>query len=306
MDHHTVGTGFDAGHVIPIKYVRNDDLGDLGIKGKCYLMILVKKGRAKFSANGRREEAVAPCVACFDEAEDPVLVSKKGLRCDSVYFDPAFLNRNMSLDLLRTAEYTDIAEKHDMFLMKPFTDREQFVYPLLDEQTENMKNIFSNLCEELEAQRDWYWSCRSRSYFMESLIILERIYGFYEGRDSSLRSVSRGRLRNTVVYIESHYREVVTLSDISAAALLNVNSLNALFKDELGVTPIKYLLKCRIDAAKKKLEFTELPVGEIAALTGFKTSAHFCRKFGEATGMTPTEFRKRAVEERKRAFATRR
>ncbi|MBR6916416.1 MAG: helix-turn-helix transcriptional regulator [Clostridia bacterium] len=299
----TVGREYDAGRVAPIECRRNDDLSDLEIKDRCFLMILVKKGRATFSAYGRRAEAAAPCVVCFDETEDPVLVCKKGLKCDSVYFDPTFLNRNMTFGTVRGEGYADIAERHDMFLMKPFTDHERFVYPLLGEQTESVRVIFDNLRAELEDQRDWYWSCRSRSYFMEALLILERINGLFDDVPGTLRTVVNGRLRRAVLYIESRYHEDVTLSDISSAAQLNVNSLNLLFREELGVTPMNYLLNHRIAAAKRKLEFTDLPVGEIAVLTGFKTASHFCRKFGETTGMTPTEFRKRAVEERKRAFA---
>lgn len=302
MDPQTVGTKFDAGRVAHIECRANDDLCDLKIQGKCYLMIIVRKGRIKFSVRGLRVEAIAPSVVCFDESDDPVLVNKRGARCDSVYFDPAFLNRNMSFSLVRDADYADIAEKHDMFLMKPFTDPERFVYPLLDGQTERMRTVFDCLRSELEAQRDWYWSCRSRSYFMEALLILERLYGLFEGTPETPGSVRNGRLRAAIVYIESHYREDVTLSDISSAAMLNTNSISALFREELGVTPIRYLLQYRISAAKKMLEFTELPVGEIAIRCGFKTSAHFCRRFGEATGTTPSAFRKRAVEERRRAF----
>ena len=299
----TVGREYDAGRVAPIECRRNDDLSDLEIKDRCFLMILVKKGRATFSVNGRRAEAAAPCIVCFDETEDPVLVGKKGLKCDSVYFDPTFLNPNMTFGAVRDVGFADIAEKHDMFLMKPFTDRERFVYPLLGEQAESMRIIFDNLSGELAAQRDWYWSCRSRSFFIEALLILERVNGLFDDVPGALRTVVNGRLRRAVVFIESRYREDVTLSDISSAAQLNVNSLNLLFREELGVTPMNYLLNYRIAAAKKKLEFTDLPVGEIAVLTGFKTASHFCRKFGETTGMTPKEFRKRAVEERKREFA---
>ncbi len=305
MTPRTVGTKHDEGRVVPIECIRNDDLCDLDIKDKCFLLILVKKGRATFGVHGRRAEAAAPCIVCFDETEDPVLVGKRGLRCDKVYFDPTFLNPNMTFETIRDEGYADIAEKHDMFLMKPFTDRERFVYPLSGEQEERVRIIFDDLMKELKDQRDWYWSCRSRSYFMEALLILERLYGLFEDLPGTLRTVDSGRLRRAIVYIESRYREDVTLSDISSAAQLNANSLNLLFREELGVTPMNYLLNYRIAAAKKKLEFTDLPVGEIAALTGFKTASHFCRRFGEATGMTPTEFRKRAIEERKREFEDR-
>ena len=95
MTPRTVGTKHDEGRVVPIECKRNDDLSDLEIKDRCFLMILVKKGRATFSAYGRRAEAAAPCIVCFDETEDPVLVGKRGLRCDSVHSFQATLGSEM-------------------------------------------------------------------------------------------------------------------------------------------------------------------------------------------------------------------
>lgn len=305
MEPWTIGQKYNAGKVVPIECKMNDPLDDLGVKGMCFLMVFVYKGKVKFRIGDAVKEAPAPCVICLDEREDPVLIGRRGARCDSIYFHPSFLNRNMTFDLIRRDDYPDIATTHDLFLLRPFTDPDRTVFPLLAEHMETVKRLMILLNSELEKQPDWYWSCRSRSYFMEIMLFLERLYGIIDTVRSpkgSALEIRNSRLRSAVEFIESRYRDKITLSDISDAASINVNSLNRFFREELGVTPMGYLLRYRLSVAKKMLEFTELPVKEIAARTGFGTPNLFCRKFDQVEGMTPSAFRIRSVEERKRAF----
>ena len=61
------------------------------------------------------------------------------------------------------------------------------------------------------------------------------------------------------------------------------------------MTPIEYVWYHRLVVAKKFLEFTDLPIKDIASRCGFKTTQHFSRKFEESLGCNPTTFRKVAV-----------
>ena len=56
------------------------------------------------------------------------------------------------------------------------------------------------------------------------------------------------------------------------------------------------------EAEKKFLEFTNLPIKEVASRCGFKTAQHFSRKFEDAVGTTPGNFRSESIESRKRTF----
>ena len=103
-----------------------------------------------------------------------------------------------------------------------------------------------------------------------------------------------------MLYIESHYGNSITLSDISANAGINHTTLTALMKEELGCTAIEYLMQYRVIIAKKQLAFTDVPIKDVANMVGFKTVQHFNRIFKEHTGTTPAEFRKTAVERRKK------
>lgn len=79
-------------------------------------------------------------------------------------------------------------------------------------------------------------------------------------------------------------------------------TLTALMKEELGCTAIEYLMKYRITVAEKQLEFTSVPIKDIANMLGFKTVQHFSRVFKAQTGTTPAEFRKSAMQKRKDDF----
>jgi len=54
-----------------------------------------------------------------------------------------------------------------------------------------------------------------------------------------------------------------------------------------------YLWRRRVDAGVDLLTSTGLPVGEIARRVGFRSVYHFSRRVKQATGLPPTELRRR-------------
>ena len=306
MQHITVGRKYNEGKVAKIECVKNGDLKSIDIKSKCFLLIILSSGKMEFSAGGERFSAVAPAFICFDEQENPSLVSKRRAEYICIYFHPEFLNINMTFEALRSENYGDIASTHDLFLLKPFTDK-AYVIPVADAQLEKVKTAAEYMQKELESQRDWYWSCRGRSYFMEIIIALERMYGLigYGVKHQKVDStpiIKNPKLRDAMLYIEGHFDESITLPDIAKNAGINQTTLNLLMKEELGCTATEYLMRYRITVAKKQLEFTSVPIKDIAAMSGFKTVQHFGRIFLKHTGTTPAEFRKTAVQKRKDDF----
>ena len=303
MRHITVGRKYNEGKVAKIECVKNDRLQNIDIKDKCFLLIILTAGKLEFNVENERLYAAAPAFICFDETADPMLISKQKAQYTCIYFHPEFLNVNMSFEMLRKKDYGDIASTHDLFLLKPFTDK-AYVVPIAEAQLEKITQAAEFMQEELKNQRDWYWSCRGRSYFMEIIIALERMYGLIgygvtHQKSDNTPIVKNAKLRDAVLYIESRFDESITLPDIAKAAGMNHTTLTALMKEELGLTAIEYLMKYRITVAEKQLEFTSVPIKDIANMTGFKTVQHFSRVFKSQTGATPAEFRKSTVQKRK-------
>ena len=228
----TVGRKYNEGKVAKIECVRNDRLRNIDIKGKCFLLIILTAGKLEFKVENEQFCAIAPAFICFDETTDPVLISKRKAQYDCIYFHPEFLNINMSFEMLRKKEYGDIASTHDLFLLKPFIDK-AYVVSIAEAQLEKITKAAEFMQEELQNQRDWYWSCRGRSYFMEIIIALERMYGLIgygmtHQKSDNTSIIKNAKLRDAVLYIEGHYGDNIILSDISANAGINHTTLTAL------------------------------------------------------------------------------
>ena len=303
MEHITVRRKYNEGKVAFVECVKDGSLDNINIKDKCFLLIILTQGKLDFEIKSEKNTATAPAFLCFDESENPVFVSKSKARYTCVYFHPSFLNVNMTFSILRSKNYGDIATTHDMFMLKPFIDKAHII-PIANTQVEKIADAADYMMEELAEQRDWYWSCRGRSYFMEIIIALERMYGLIgygltHQKSDNTPIINNPKLRDAVLYIEGHYGKNITLSDISTNAGMNHTTLTALMKEELGCTAIEYLMKYRITVSKKQLAFTDVPIKDISNMVGFKTVQHFNRIFKEITGTTPAEFRKSAVQKRK-------
>ena len=93
-------------------------------------------------------------------------------------------------------------------------------------------------------------------------------------------------------YIDQHYKESLTLDMLAEKVSINKFYMAHAFKREYGVSPINYLISCRIREGKKLLSETDLSLSQIATVLGFSSSSYFSQSFRNAEGISPTEYRK--------------
>jgi transcriptional regulator GlxA family with amidase domain len=84
----------------------------------------------------------------------------------------------------------------------------------------------------------------------------------------------------------------VDLEQVARAAHVTPPHLVRRFRAELGVTPMAYLWQRRVATGIDLLTNTGLPVGDIAARTGFKSVYHFSRRVKGQAGAPPTQVRR--------------
>ena len=65
------------------------------------------------------------------------------------------------------------------------------------------------------------------------------------------------------------------------------------FRSHLGVTPLEYIQRLRVERAKALLETTHLSFDEVVERCGYSDSASFRKLFKRATAMTPGDYRER-------------
>jgi AraC-like DNA-binding protein len=95
-----------------------------------------------------------------------------------------------------------------------------------------------------------------------------------------------------MAYMHEHYAEPLSREEIAAHVGLSDDYLTSCFRKELGLTPVAYLNRYRVQQAKLLLKNTHKSITEIALEAGFSGSSYFSRIFHRETGMSPAEFRR--------------
>lgn len=95
-------------------------------------------------------------------------------------------------------------------------------------------------------------------------------------------------------YIDMHFKEPLTLDQLSEEAHMNKYYLSHSFKREYGISPINYLISRRINESKYLLTETDLSMSQIAQLLGFSSLSYFSQAFRKTQGVSPMEFRQKS------------
>ncbi|MBE6761031.1 MAG: AraC family transcriptional regulator [Ruminococcaceae bacterium] len=102
-------------------------------------------------------------------------------------------------------------------------------------------------------------------------------------------------IQAALLYIHMHFRENPKLSEVAKIAHYNASHFSNTFHKELGTTYCDYLNTLKISYAKELLISTSLKIADICYECGFTSHSNFLRLFKEKLGLSPMQFRKRAV-----------
>ncbi len=95
-----------------------------------------------------------------------------------------------------------------------------------------------------------------------------------------------------VAYINQHYNEKITLSDIAGAANIGKTLCATIFKKYSSKTPGEYVIHYRITKSMELLADRNLSITDIAFMVGFNSASHYTEIFKKLVGRTPNQLRK--------------
>lgn len=95
---------------------------------------------------------------------------------------------------------------------------------------------------------------------------------------------------NAQNYIESNYDQKLNVSDLAELTNMNNRSFLRRFKKATSNTPIEYIQRVKVEAAKKKLESTTNTILEIMFGVGYNDEKAFRNTFRKYSGLTPKEY----------------
>ncbi len=100
-----------------------------------------------------------------------------------------------------------------------------------------------------------------------------------------------GELQRVIKYLETHFVDEITASQLAKVAGLSLPHFNRRFRSLLRLSPMEYVHSLRIQEAQRLLTSTTQSIGEISAAIGFYDQSHFTKRFKKVVGMTPLAYR---------------
>ena len=260
-----------------------------------YRIIILEQGVLELKSGSEKIEAKAPCLILLNRNDAPGYRIIQDFKARIIYFQPVVIREEFSFDRIDSDEFEETMGQsifQDYTLVRFFTyfqDLSEKVFPLHLNDLARLKQLFNCMENELLTQRDGYWPCRSRSYFMEILHFI--VYTLIVTAPDNTDSPDQEEFSEICRYLNEHIGDQITLEILTKQFAINRNKLNDFFVKQTNMTCLNYLLNLRMDLAKILLTKTELPINEISARVGYPDPNYFTKIFRRETGKTPSVFR---------------
>ncbi len=105
----------------------------------------------------------------------------------------------------------------------------------------------------------------------------------------------RNEVDAAMEYIENNFQKDLNLAVVANHVSLNYSYFSNLFSEKTGDSFHNYLKKLRIEKAKELLKNSDFKINEIAEKVGYKNPKHFATNFRALTGISPVEYRYKAI-----------
>ena len=106
------------------------------------------------------------------------------------------------------------------------------------------------------------------------------------------------RIQDVLHYLDENMERMISRREAAKYVFLNEDYFSRVFRKETGIGYKEYVLKQKMDYAKKLLGDTDMSVALIASKVGYENFTNFTQMFRKYTGTTPTEYRKKASKKR--------
>lgn len=180
-------------------------------------------------------------------------------------------------------------------LITPFYDNASLPYVKMDgteawhrELADHMMTAWRAVTDEVAG-----YQIEARYHISKAMMILSSHLPSYTPPLQNTEMMRRMKL--VLQYIDLHYMELINNTVLMQVAACSESVLLRSFRRTLGISPMQYVMKVRIDHARQLLVTTDLKTGQIGKEVGYEDFSYFTKVFHRMTGMTPMEYRKQSI-----------
>lgn len=213
--------------------------------------------------------------------------------------DVSTLSSELRKRLLRSLEIMDVTEMRAVIgeVLHPFpTDGHKLIRLMMecvDTLVFGLKNQNAHdqwvQVERLEFERQLSMCHRHK----DALQIFEGFMIRTVEHVTAVRNTESNKpIREAQKYIQTHYREGLSLEQVSQMVGFNATYFSLLFKKETGMNFLEYVTGVRISEAKRLLADGNKTIADVAYEVGYSDVKHFSKVFAKVAGIHPSKYRK--------------
>ena len=203
--------------------------------------------------------------------------------------------RVLVISFLPRFVYSLGSPSHDYFFLFPFYANYGLQPPVVREgpALRGLHQIIARLVQ-CYLERTDYFEVGCKALFLELLYYIAQHFRDAEWIRSEMvfQTAQAARLAPVLEFVEANYSEPITLKEASYLAKMSVPQFVRLFKQVAGMSFVTYLIHVRLSRSVRLLKESSLTIAQIACEVGFSDQSYFDRRFKEAFGRTPRDFRR--------------
>lgn len=206
-----------------------------------------------------------------------------------VFFAPGYIER-AAMDMIGSDQWLLDNPHHPSSLHIELIDKTYWNDDIVTPKIHRLRAVYPKF------RTDQIWIEEQLVDLMQSVLLLHSDVISRMNKITSSRVSTREELYRRVSIanevILEHFREPLSLEQLSKAAMLSVNHLIRNYMQVYGVTPHQHIVTLRLMEAERLLKKSSLSVSEVCSSVGFESLGSFITIFHRKRGVSPGEFRK--------------
>ena len=174
----------------------------------------------------------------------------------------------------------------------PLLDNDKLSYLILSDKEEWEKNVIKNMMKAYDViyNESYDYENEARFHITRALRLLNENIKVNQKINSHDEIIYK-RIKKVLRYIDDNLSEELNNDKLSELIAVSESVLLKSFKQTIGLSPMQYVLKQRIDRARYLIITTDKKISDIASECGFNDMSYFSKIFKRYFKVSPTEYK---------------
>lgn len=172
--------------------------------------------------------------------------------------------------------------------------------PRIDHNSPAYAELFErvNAAFHYVRERPCYYEFLLKEALHHILFLLFNYNCLFETKDSISTAHQIEKVKQALLYIHENCKEPIMVNQLAGLCNFSEAHFMNFFKKAVGIPCMEYIIKLRLKIAADLLVTTNQSISQIALESGFNNLSNFNRQFKTYYHQTPSDYRKRAAQER--------